>query len=474
MRPANTTIVTLVSELARSLVGFFVTLYLARELGADILGTFFVVIALLVWLKLPLNAVGSAVTKRVSEGSEPTAYLGAGGILYFALTVVIAVGFLLLDGPVNAHIDAPVASIVAVLFIGNGFFSYVTNALDGQEQVATSSLLKAGSNIFEGLAQIAFVLLGYELFGLIGGQVVALLGGGLIGLLLFNFRPALPNRNHIESLIEYAKYSWLGTVSGRTFGWMDTLVLSFFVGSGLIGIYEISWRIASVLMLLGNAIQRTLFPEISSLAADGNESKIRFFIDEGLFYAGLIAIPGFVGAIVLGPKILRIYGSEFTAGASILVILVFARLLDAYGSFLLTAINGLDRPDLAFRVNGVFMASNLVLNVGLVYLFGWYGAAVATAVSGGLAAALAFYLLRGLVDEVKFPVIGMSKQILSSVTMAVVIVFGRDVVPITSMYHTVGYVFIGGGVYCLVILIVSERVRNKVRSLVPESYRSFV
>jgi len=80
MRPANTTIVTLVSEVARSFIGFFVTLYLARELGAGVLGTFFVVVAMIVWLKIPMNAVGSALTKRVSEETGQGAFLGAGGL----------------------------------------------------------------------------------------------------------------------------------------------------------------------------------------------------------------------------------------------------------------------------------------------------------------------------------------------------------------------------------------------------------
>jgi O-antigen/teichoic acid export membrane protein len=468
MRPANTTLATLFSEVARSLIGFLVTLYLARELGASVLGAFFVVIALVVWLRVPMNAIGSAITKRVSEGTERGAFLGAGGALYALLTLVMALGILVANDAVNAHVGAPVAPFVAVLLVGNGFFSYVTNSLDGQKRVASSSVLKAAENIAEGGAQIVFVLLGYELVGLLFGQAVALLGGGAVGLGLFVFRPTFPGREHFESLMEYARYSWLGTVSGRTFGWMDTLVLSFFVGSGLIGVYEISWRLASVLILLGNAIQRTLFPEISDLADEGNESKIQFFLNEGLFYTGLLAIPGLFGAAVLGTKVLRIYGPEFTAGTVVLLVLVLARLVDAYGNLLLTTVNGLDRPDIAFRINGVFMVSNLVLNVGLVYLFGWYGAAVATAASSGITATLGLFATRRLLGDVNIPIAGIAKQVLASVAMAGIIVAVRSTIPITSMYHTIGYVVFGATVYGIAMLIISRRLRDKVISLLPE------
>lgn len=467
MRPANTTLVTLISEVARSLIGFFITIYLARVLGPDVLGTFFLVVALVVCLKVPMNAVGSALTKRVSEGRDGSSFLGAGGVLYAGLTVLMVGIVLVADEAVTSYVGEPVAWLLAALLIGNALFSYVTCGLSGQKQVASASILKAVENIFEGVAQLAFVVLGYKLAGLIGGQVVALVGGGLAGLLIFNIRPSFPARDYVESLVEYARYSWLGTLSSRTFGWMDTLVLGLFVSSGLIGVYEISWRISSVLILLSNAIQQTIFPEISSLAESGDESKIRFYIDEAIFYGGLTAIPGLFGAALLGREILRIYGAEFTDGVTILLILIFAQLLSAYGNLLLTAVNGLDRPDIAFRINGVFMVSNLVLNLGLVSWIGWYGAAIATATSGGITLLLSLTALRRLVGGIPLPVVGIGYQVAASVVMSLVVIGGRMIVPIESMYYTVAYVVLGAAVYGICLYGLSERVRSKAGSLLP-------
>lgn len=465
MRPANTTLVTLASEIVRSVVGFFVTLYLARALGASVLGTFFVVIAAIAWIRLPINAIGSALTKRVSEGTSPGSYLGAGALLYSVLTVAIGGAVLLARDVVDAYVGAPVSVLMVVLLVANCTFSYVTCALDGQKRVASSSLLKAGENVAEGGAQIALVLIGYELVALIAGQFAALLIGTVAGLLLFRFRPSIPGRTEIARLVQYARYSWLGAASSRTFGWMDTIVLSLFVGSGLIGVYEISWRLASALVLLNNAIQRTIFPEISELAVDGNESKVRFLLDEAIFYGGLTAIPGLFGAAVLGERVLRIYGGEFTAGATVLLILVFARLVEGYGKLLLTVVNGLDRPDIAFRINGAFVASNLGLNLSLVYLFGWHGAAVATAISASVTAVLSLYAVRQLVGDLQLPVVGVGKQVLASAVMAIGLHLLRAVVPITNMYYTVGYVLLGVVAYGLVLVFISQRVRTKLVSM---------
>jgi len=297
-----------------------------------------------------------------------------------------------------------------------------------------------------------------------------MVAAGLVGLVLFEVRPSLPRADHVRSLVSYARYSWLGTLSSRTFGWMDTLVLSFFVAPGLIGIYEVSWRLASVLVLVSTSIQHTLFPEISGLSSDGNREEIHFFLNEALFYAGVFTIPGLFGALVLGSKVLRIYGAEFTRGGGILLILIVARMVDAYGSQLLSAINAINRPDVAFRINFVFLISNLVLNIGLISLFGWYGAAVATATSAGSTLILSYLALSRLVDPPGIPAVGIAKQVLAAGTMATVVWALRAALPWQNMYVTVALVFVGAAIYALLLLAIYGRVRAKTRSLLPRGF----
>jgi O-antigen/teichoic acid export membrane protein len=83
---------------------------------------------------------------------------------------------------------------------------------------------------------------------------------------------------------------------------------------------------------------------------------------------------------------------------------------------MITTFNGLDRADVTFRINAIFITSNIVLNVGLVYWVGWYGAAAATALSTGLAMVLAYYFLTRLVDF-DVPYLDIAKQLFAALIM---------------------------------------------------------
>jgi O-antigen/teichoic acid export membrane protein len=68
-----------------SLLGFGATLYFARELGAEPLGIYSLVLGVVSWLTI-LGTLGvpAAVSKRVSEGDEQEAHV-TGGLLLVGL-----------------------------------------------------------------------------------------------------------------------------------------------------------------------------------------------------------------------------------------------------------------------------------------------------------------------------------------------------------------------------------------------------
>jgi O-antigen/teichoic acid export membrane protein len=251
---------------------------------------------------------------------------------------------------------------------------------------------------------------------------------------------------------------------------MDIIVLQLFVSSSLVGVYGVSWRLASVLILVSHAVSAVIFREVSDISADGNNEEVRDLLNEALFFAGIFVIPGFFGVLVLGDKILRIYGGEFVQGVVILLILILARAVNVYGSQMLNVINGINRPDIAFRINFVFIISNLSLNFSLVYLFSWYGAAVATATSSLVILVLSYRSVRRLLGPPEIPVLGILKQVASAGIMALTLLTMEFLMPFWNMYLTVGAVFFGAFVYAMSLYALSNRVREKSWSLLPFSH----
>lgn len=469
MRIGQTSVVNFLSQIATSVFGFVVTVYLARELGDAVLGNYFLVVAVLVWLKvLGGQGIQMAIRKRVSEGEAEGAFFGAGLTLQLVAFVVLAGAILVFRGPVDDYLRTDAAlGLIALLATGLLVWQ-VRAALEGRHRVALSSLLGPLDRTARGALQVGVVVVGLGTVGwLLAGYAVAELLTGLVGLSLLAIRPRLPTREQLRSLLEYAKYSWFSGIESRTFASMDTLVLAipaFAISSGQIGVYEVAWNLASVLAVFGASVSTTLFPAISKLSSAG-EDGIEGLIDDAVAYSGLFVIPGLVGCAVVGRRVLAIYGAEFTRGYTILLVLVAARLLYVYQSQFTNVLAAIDRPDSAFRVNVTFVATNLVLNVALVAFVGWLGAAVATAISATVGLVLSYWYLQQYV-AVPIPAGELVSQAFAAVAMGVVVFVGRGLAG-AGIAWTVALVAVGGGAYFATLTVLSRRFRATVRRNLP-------
>jgi len=460
MRADRTAVVHFGSQVGRTLAGFVGTLYIARTLGSAPFGTYVLGIAVVTWLHIPTDAVGSAITKRVSEGKAHRAFLSAGFLVIAALAIGIGGVLFLLDGLIEGYLDAGVAKFVAALFAGKALFIGVTAGLDGQKKVAQSGFIRMIEQVCRTGLHITLIVFGYGLPGLFLGHVGALVVSSGVGLLLFDYSFSVPEREHFQRLVEYARYSWLNRVQARSLDWIDTLVLGLFVSSSLIGIYEVAWTIASTLSLVTVSIATTLFPEISELDSEGMTDRIRTLLNDAMVFASLLVIPGLFGAVVVGNRVLAIYGSEFTAGGAVLILLVGTRVCTSFSTMFLKAINGLNQPNVAFRIAVIFLSVNLVLNIVLVATVGWIGAAIATLFSAAVSAALSYRSVARIVGPLDIPVSTLAKQVISGIGMAVVVsVFDT----LVTSNHVVTVVLVVGGaaIYMTLLLGISPRLRTR-------------
>jgi len=466
MRLGRTTLLHFVSQVGVSVAGFAATFAIARLGGADVLGTYAVAVALMFWLSIPPTAIGDAVTKRLSEGGDAGRLLATGLLLELAVAAVLGVGLLLGSPLVERLVGAPVGELVALLVVSNVGLLTAISVLNGEKKVAQAGGLKTVERVVRSVLHVGAVLLSYGVAALVASHVVSVLVAALVGVALAGGRPSRPSWATARSLVRYARYGWLSRLKSRAFGWMDTIVLAVFaVGASLIGVYEVAWNLASLFVLVANSVQDTLFPEVSELSVQGNYERIHHYLNEGLVFTGVFIIPGLFGAWVLGDRVLRIYNPEFTQGATVLLILIAARMLSAYGDQLVNVVNAVDRPDVAFRINLAFVAVNLVLNVALVWRYGWQGAAVATALSAAVGLVLGYGALSRLIGRPSVPLAELLRQVLASGAMAVVVLAVERSAP-GNHYATVALVLVGAAVYILVLVAVSARVRGKARALI--------
>lgn len=475
-RPGKTTIVYFLTQVGSTLAGGVATWYINDALGPQAYGEYSIAVAFLFWLNIPASAVGNAVNKRVSEGSEQGAFLTAGHLLNLTVHVLLVGALLVFRDQVNVLVGRQVAVVFAALVAARALFDLVVSSLRGYKQVSASGALMAFEQVVRSTVQVGTLFfLGVGVAGLILGYASALVLATGVGVAVLEGRPGRPGRRHVGSLVEYARFAWLGTLKTRAFAWTDVLVMRGLslsivglaaVSKTEIGIYKVAWTVASVLSLVSIAIEQTLFPEFSELGVSEEYERVHHYLNEGLAFTGVFAIPGLFGAIAVGDEILTLFGSEYARGGTILVILIAARLLAAYGDQFLGTINAIDRPDVAFRVNLAYVAANISLNVGLIALFGWYGAAAATALAALTSLVLGGYALGRIIGSPDVPYRELGAQTIAAAVMLGAVVSLQRAVPETLAW-TFAVVGAGAAVYVVVLVGISTRIRQKALGFLP-------
>jgi O-antigen/teichoic acid export membrane protein len=478
MRLGQTSVITFLARLGSSALGFVATVYFAQVLGAEVLGIYFLTLATVSWLKLG-NTIGitSAVTKRVSEQQEQRSFVVAGLLLVLVLFLVMSLAIYLFRGQVNEYLGASLYQFVILVLGAEVAYSYVGAVIKGERLVHIEGLLSVFQTACRILLQVAAVVVGFTVSGLLFGEVTAFVVATVTGILLlvtYFDRPlpiVRPKRRHFRSIIDFAKYSWLGQLRGSTYNMMDTIVLGFFVPSRLIGIYVVCWNISSVLEIFAKSVSNTFFPEMSKLSSDHKDERVARYLTDSLAFSGLFIVPGFVGALVIGEGLLNLYSTEFRKGYTILVILVAATLFNSYHKQFISTLEAVDRPDISFRINIFFVVTNLSMNVGLVYLYGWIGAAVATFLSMVASMVLAYVLTRSLLDFT-VPYTEIARQVVAALLMGVVVYalvlainsLGFNALRVGPVFAAVG---LGAATYFACLFVISPRFRTTLADNLP-------
>ena len=472
MRTGQTSVIYLISKFTGSVLGFIATIYFARLLGEEILGYYGITLAVVSWLGI-IGSVGfgQAIIKRISEGKEPEAYLTAGLLIKGSLLTTVSFGVFAFREQLNSYVGAPVSSFVVLILFSHFFLTLVKSSLQGYHLVHIYAPLSTAKEGIRSATMIFLVYFGWELSGMLFGYATGTILVSLIGIWIIKPHFTTPNIDHFKSLFNFAKFSWLGSMQKKTFSDVDILVLGVFVSAGFTGVYVVAYSLAKFLDIFASALQTTLFPELSKLSAIGDTDMIRTLTNDALTYAGLFVIPGIIGSAILGDRLMRVYGPGFEIGAQVLTILLVGILAYSYNKQLLNTLNAIDRPDLAFRSNIVFILTNVTLNVALIYTYGWIGAAVATALSAFVGFIFSFYYTKAYV-QFHVPYREMIFQWIAAIGMGVLVYWARIYSEPSWLadYNTpfvVSLVGLGALAYFSILFTISSTFRQTISRNIP-------
>jgi O-antigen/teichoic acid export membrane protein len=339
----------------------------------------------------------------------------------------------------------------------------VNLGLNGRKRVHIRDSIDAVEQIVRVGGQALLVYVGFQTIGLFFGYAVsfglAVVLASIYHLRRLSLSLTIPSKSHFYSLYRFSRYAWLGNFKSRALSWTDITILGLFVANSDVGVYQVSWTLSMTFQILGQSIGRNVFPEISDKASSGDSTQVASLANKSFVFAGLLTIPGIVGAILLGEQVLGIYGDEFSSGASLLVVLTGVSLLRSYEGTVSALAQGVNKPKITFLSDSIFIVSNVVLNFVLIYFFGALGAAVATFISLFLSIFITFQMVQNYVDF-GLPTFELGIQIGAALVMGMIVWVVKSQFAALSFLNLLFVILFGATVYSVLVLVFSSQIRN--------------
>jgi O-antigen/teichoic acid export membrane protein len=160
----------------------------------------------------------------------------------------------------------------------------------------------------------------------------------------------------------------------------DAVLLGIFKGPTAVGIYQAGTNLVLNLNVLARSINRAVYPRMSK-AWPGQLQVFCRLRDSSYRTIALIAMPAAVASFLLAAQTFDfLYGPEFDRGVVTYQLLVLVIPIRMLGNTLSLSLSATDRQK--HRMNAVAAAAafNLVLNIVLIPIWSYLGAAIATVI----------------------------------------------------------------------------------------------
>lgn len=384
-----------IGQVSMNVFGLLVNLVLTQVLGPSHYG-FYTYANTLTGIASTLSSFGSdktlsrLITKYEDEPNRQSGFIGLN--LLISLTVGSATaGALYVAAPQLAQLifenDGLVVplQVLAVAVPAGAALFVVVAVFKATERLEYQVLLR---NIAQpGIFLLVVLLVSFvagTLFALAVARAAVIVGIAIVGLALLFWRPTLPVSlpSDRASVVEYVRYAVplsLRDVGGFLYNRADLLIVGFLVNGAAVGIYNVAFLLAGIAALPLYGFNQ-LFPPIASRLHTQNKSEelqaIYSTVTRWTLTLSLILL---VGGLSYPAEILQVFGEEFVAGTTVLIIIMVSEVANAAvgpsGLMLLMT----DHQKFATINQWVFGIANVVLNVVLTIEFGIIGAAVATA-----------------------------------------------------------------------------------------------
>ncbi|HZC07577.1 MAG TPA: flippase, partial [Ktedonobacterales bacterium] len=277
------------------------------------------------------------------------------------------------------------------------------------DAVVAIILLRAGA----GVVPVALVLL----FGSLAGMVWQIVRVARMMGIRIEWDTQVA-RTLIHSGMAFLAYGVIGVIYYR----VDTVLLSIFGTSAVIGVYGAAYRLFDTLTFVpGIVVASVMAPVLAKHSVDADKSKMRFAVEKTTIAMLLCSLPAAAGLVVTAPNIIGFvyHRQDFVGSAGVLQALALGLVALYLNSVLTTVLvsTGHERQLPLMAIAALIF--NVALNFFLIPRYMELGAAWATSLTELLLLGIGLAIIdRSLIPVRLLPITG--KIIIASLAMAAV------------------------------------------------------
>ena len=213
------------------------------------------------------------------------------------------------------------------------------------------------------------------------------LGVCLLALTSFYFIFKLLRKPSFKSTItlkHFSKISFPVLMSATMIillGWSDKVFLGIFEDEAKVGIYDLAFRIATVIKFSLEAINSILAPKVSKMFFNNNPKELQKIVSFSTNLNTYISLALFLVILVFPNTLLGIVGDEFKEGALVLIILAVGQLIGSLCGSVGVILQMTGNQKIFQYITLITFVLNFVLNLVLIKKFSIVGAAISTSIS---------------------------------------------------------------------------------------------
>ena len=393
--------ISLILRLSGQILGFFLTLLIARNFGAHILGDYVLAIAVLrvfsIFSKLGMDIFSVRFTAFfIKKGNWKSIYLFRKKIeiLLVCMSIFFSLIMYFFSFEISNIINAEqyYIKLNSFLVLPMTFFMLNYQGLRGLKKIGLFSFYFRVSQAF---FSIIIILILLQFFNSKDIPIFTYLASLFIVFVLSTISYKLNfskknNNNNVNNHTKKFKYFEMLKISiplmcaqvvQFIMAWIDKLMLGNMMHPEQVGIYFTAFKLSMIASLSLMAVNSIMGPKFAEIFSKNNLVSLKKIVNQSTNIIFFTTIPVVLIFFLFSEKIMVLFGEEFISGANALIILCVAKLVSSFCGSVgnLLQMSGNQLPFLIILSLGAFI--NIILNLILIPKMGINGAAFSSLIS---------------------------------------------------------------------------------------------